>query len=89
MAIRLPTRGSVPDLSSPPVRVAGNAGVYGGPERRGRDRRQAPIIEVRPTYAHIDFAALVHNLGTVQRHVGPRCRILAVVKADGYGHGAI
>lgn len=95
MAIRLPTRGSVPTLSSPPVRSAPNSasspavGVYAGPERRARERRNAPIIEVRPTYAHIDFAALVHNLRTVQRHVGPRCRILAVVKADGYGHGAI
>jgi alanine racemase len=29
------------------------------------------------------------NLAVVQRHVGERRRILAVVKADGYGHGAI
>ncbi len=87
-------------MSPPPVRAAAShpaashpasaaAAVYGGPERRARERRQAPIIEVRPTYAHIDVAALVHNLRTVQQHVGSRCRILAVVKADGYGHGAI
>jgi alanine racemase len=30
-----------------------------------------------------------HNLAVVQREVGDRKRILAVVKADGYGHGAI
>ncbi|MBK8266144.1 MAG: alanine racemase [Nannocystis sp.] len=59
-----------------------------GLERRRGDRRQPPIT-VRPTYAHIDLAALVHNLGVVRRWVGPRCRVLAVVKADGYGHGAI
>jgi len=46
-------------------------------------------IEVRPTTARIDHAALVHNLEHVQAHVGPDCRVLAVVKADAYGHGAI
>ena len=80
MTIRLTTpRGSFPAVANP---------GYAGPERRTADRRQASIIEVRPTYAHIDTAAMVHNLRTVQAHVGPRCRILAVVKADGYGHGA-
>lgn len=70
------------------------ATVYAGPERRAEDRRvggrrPAPVVEVRPTYAHIDADALGHNLRAVQQHVGRRCRILAVVKADGYGHGAI
>ncbi|MEZ4450049.1 MAG: alanine racemase [Nannocystaceae bacterium] len=61
-----------------------------GPERRrGADRRQTPSVFVRPTHAHIDFAALAHNLGVVRSRIGPRCRVLAVVKANGYGHGAI
>ncbi|MCA9712263.1 MAG: alanine racemase, partial [Myxococcales bacterium] len=46
-------------------------------------------VEVRPTNARIDHAALAHNLGRVLDHVGPSCRVLAVVKADAYGHGAI
>jgi alanine racemase len=62
---------------------------YPGPDRRKADRRQPRIVEVRPTWAAIDAAALGHNLRTVQAHVGARCRVLAVVKADGYGHGAI
>ncbi|PRQ09933.1 alanine racemase [Enhygromyxa salina] len=62
---------------------------YQGPDRRAQDRRQPRIVEVRPTWAAIDEAALGHNLRTISRHVGPRCRVLAVVKADGYGHGAI
>ncbi|MEZ4384335.1 MAG: alanine racemase [Nannocystaceae bacterium] len=62
---------------------------YVGPERRRGDRRQAPSVRVRPTYAHIDSQALIHNLGVVRERVGARCRVLAVVKADGYGHGAI
>ncbi len=74
-------------LATPRVNVP--AVTYPGPERRSADRRQASIVEVRPTYAHIDTAAMIHNLRTVGAHVGPRCRILAVVKADGYGHGAI
>ena len=60
---------------------------FSGPERRRVERRQPPIV-VRPTYAHVDAAALAHNLAVVRRRVGPRTRVLAVVKADGYGHGA-
>jgi alanine racemase len=63
--------------------------LFSGPNRRKTDRRQPRIIEVRPTWAAVDEAALAHNLRTVAAHVGPRCRVLAVVKADGYGHGAI
>jgi alanine racemase len=62
------------------------------PERRRAERRSAERrepVEVRPTFAHIDHAALAHNLATVQAHVGERCRILAVVKADAYGHRAV
>lgn len=61
---------------------------YTGPERRAGDRRQPRIVEVRPTWAAVDRGALAANLRAVQAHVGERCRVLAVVKADGYGHGA-
>jgi alanine racemase len=40
----------------------------------------------RPTVATIHTDALRHNLGRV-RSLAPRSRVLAVVKADGYGHG--
>lgn len=40
------------------------------------------------TIAHIDTAALTHNLSRV-RALAPRSRVLAVVKADGYGHGLL
>ncbi|MBL7139919.1 MAG: alanine racemase [Planctomycetes bacterium] len=43
----------------------------------------------RPTYAEIDLAALRHNCRTLRDRVGPGVRILGVVKADGYGHGAV
>lgn len=40
----------------------------------------------RPTFAHIDTAALRHNLAVARNHAG-NSRIMAVVKANGYGHG--
>jgi len=41
----------------------------------------------RPTRVEIDLAALRHNFLEVRNQVGPACEILAVVKADAYGHG--
>jgi len=40
----------------------------------------------RPVLATIDLAALAHNLSVVRRHA-PAARVLAVVKANAYGHG--
>ena len=41
---------------------------------------------MRPLVATIDSGALKHNLAIVRRHA-PRSRVLAVVKANAYGHG--
>ncbi|HSC93624.1 MAG TPA: alanine racemase [Burkholderiales bacterium] len=41
---------------------------------------------MRPLFATIDTAALKHNLGVVRRRA-PRSRVLAVIKANAYGHG--
>ena len=42
----------------------------------------------RPTQALISQGALLHNLQVV-RASAPRSRVMAVVKADAYGHGAV
>jgi alanine racemase len=42
----------------------------------------------RPVRATIDLSAIAANTRAVKRLVGPRCRVMAVVKADGYGLGA-
>ena len=42
----------------------------------------------RPLTATIDLDALRHNLAVARRHA-PRSRVLAVVKADAYGHGLL
>ncbi len=44
---------------------------------------------MRPAYLQINLAALRHNLREIRRHVGPRVALIAVVKADAYGHGAV
>ena len=40
-------------------------------------------------WKEIDLEALVHNARTLQRRLAPGCRLIAVVKADAYGHGAV
>jgi len=43
----------------------------------------------RPTFAEIDMDALRHNLRSAREFIGNDVKILAVVKANAYGHGAI
>lgn len=41
------------------------------------------------TWVEIDLDRLSENMRRVRGHLGERCRAMAVVKADGYGHGAL
>ncbi len=41
------------------------------------------------TWAEVSLGALGENFHAVQKHVGKGVTICAVVKADGYGHGAV
>src|ERR1044072_3762321 len=43
----------------------------------------------RPTWAEIDLDALAHNFQIIRELVGPKVKVLAAVKANAYGHGAI
>lgn len=42
----------------------------------------------RPARATIDLQALAHNLGIARQHAA-NAQLLAVIKADGYGHGML
>jgi alanine racemase len=42
-----------------------------------------------PTYATVNLAALAHNLSRIKRYLSPGCEVMAIVKANAYGHGAI
>ncbi|MDI3480965.1 MAG: alanine racemase [Tepidanaerobacteraceae bacterium] len=46
------------------------------------------LAHLRPTRAEINLDNLEHNLREIRRVTHPRAKICAVVKADGYGHGA-
>jgi len=52
-----------------------------------RPQRAIPTDAVRPTRAEINLGHLRHNLHEVQKAVG-NVPVWAVLKADGYGHGA-
>ena len=43
----------------------------------------------RPCWAEISLSQLKENLAIIRRHIGPERKVLAVVKADAYGHGAV
>ena len=45
--------------------------------------------EYRRICADIDLDALTHNLDEIHRCIRKETKIIAVVKADGYGHGAV
>jgi alanine racemase len=42
-----------------------------------------------PCWIEVDLDAIAHNVGVVRSLVGPRCGIMAVVKGQAYGHGAM
>ncbi len=43
----------------------------------------------RPVWAEISLAAILDNLRVIRRHVGRKRKVLAVVKANAYGLGAV
>jgi len=46
-------------------------------------------IIYRPTWAEIDLTAFEHNLRALKKNTTGNTEILAVLKANGYGHGAV
>ncbi len=43
----------------------------------------------RRAVAEIDLDAILYNVGQMGRHIAAGAKIMAVIKADGYGHGAV
>ena len=44
---------------------------------------------LKRTWAEINLDNLTHNFETIRKQVGPKAKLLGVVKADAYGHGAV
>jgi len=56
----------------------------------GNVRRVKPRNRVeRATRAIVDLNAISHNIAEIRKRIGNRRDLMAVVKADGYGHGAV
>ncbi len=47
------------------------------------------IKPARPTWLDVDLDAIAHNVRAIKAYVGPNVTLMAVLKADGYGHGAV
>lgn len=47
------------------------------------------VGRTRPTRAEIDLGAIAHNTAELRRKAAAGAELMAVVKADGYGHGAV
>ncbi|MGH2543692.1 MAG: alanine racemase, partial [Ardenticatenaceae bacterium] len=43
----------------------------------------------RPTWIEVDLEAIAHNTRRLKEIVGPDVAVMAVIKADAYGHGAV
>jgi alanine racemase len=65
--------------------------VWASPWRRARERGEAAIEVLRMNrwaWAEVSAGAIVHNVRVVASRSAPS-RLWAVVKANGYGHGAV
>ena len=58
----------------------------GWPQSASRVRLAQPT---RPTWLEIDLDAIAHNARAIKQHIGPDVTLMAVLKANGYGHGAV
>jgi alanine racemase len=47
------------------------------------------IIPARPTWLEIKRNALIQNIDQIRRQIGPHPQLMAVIKANAYGHGAV
>lgn len=48
-----------------------------------------PETVPRGAWVEVDLDAIAHNVQLARKRLGPRRQLMAVVKADGYGHGAV
>jgi len=72
------------------------APVLARPEDRALLPRQESVYAVvraqsppRPTWIEIDQGAIAGNVRRLRDHIGPETALMAVVKANAFGHGAV
>jgi alanine racemase len=56
--------------------------------RRAQLNKAMEPASLRGAWLGIDLVGLAENIAAIKRLLRPETRLMAVVKADGYGHGA-
>lgn len=51
--------------------------------------RQDKLKQYERVYARVDLDAVRFNMESMKKNIRPETKIMAVIKADGYGHGAV
>ncbi|MCL5074148.1 MAG: alanine racemase [Chloroflexi bacterium] len=52
-------------------------------------RQKVSLCQERPTWVEIDLGAIAYNLQRIKALVGSSVEVMAVLKADAYGHGIL
>jgi alanine racemase len=60
-----------------------------GPSPKNPGQTEHPSLGGIVTWAEIDLDAIAGNVQAFKRHIGERVKLIAVVKANAYGHGAL
>lgn len=55
----------------------------------GRESEDIRTREYQRVYAQVDLDAIEYNVKNMGEHISENTKIVAVVKADGYGHGSV
>ena len=85
-AASAPRVGAASDI----LRYTEEGGVPGAPPRFDPEKlAHIPEADRRWSWVEIDLNAIRHNASTVKHRLSPGTRLMAVVKADAYGHGAV
>lgn len=53
------------------------------------DRRSIKTNHLRPSWIEIDLPAISNNVRQIRKLIGPDCLLMAIVKGNAYGHGAV
>lgn len=68
-------------------------GLVKQPDKNISPSRRATILRRpgigRPTWLEIDTSAIANNVRMLKQFIGANVTMMAIVKADGYGHGAV
>ena len=59
------------------------------PDDPGREEHEGEGLQRQRAWVEVDTAAIAANAGSLRRCLDSRSKLMAVVKADGYGHGAV